>query len=666
MNKLKAIWKIEELRGKILVTLLLLLAFRLGCCLPVPFVSNTALDAMFSNNSIFGYMNMLSGGALSRSAFFALGVSPYINASIITQLLCVALPSWEALQKETTGKDKLDEYTKRIALAMAVVMSVGYYFVLRNYGALKYTAGKSGIFAAIVIIATFLAGSQISVWLGGRIDEYGIGNGVSLLIFAGIVSRWSDINSIVTNVIGKVKAGEWLYSLIGILTAVAMLAAVWFVTYSDGAERRVPVQYAARTQRVRPAASYIPIKLLMSGVMPIIFAGVIMSLPATLDMFIDATKHQRLHAVLSVFTTESWLYCLLYVLLIAAFNFFYIEIQFDAVSMAGSLRKQGGTIPGIRPGTPTTDMLNKALHRMALTGSFYLAAIALTPMVFSAMSGVRISFGGTSLMFSLIDDGHIKVDEKGNIKADEDSGLATIELINLYNMMVPVYLSFRNLSEAYKEEIQSSLSDSLFGNTKNSDSEKLMKKIEELEKMLDKAKADAARAIEAENAAEQKLIQSKKRENALTSKLETAYKEIDELMERIPEPEEAEVVCEAEEERQEPVQQVQAKDYAAALDALLKQHTVVIVGGNENLMKKFQVAHPDASLVAKDMLGTCDQQIQNADIVMFKVDSCSHALYNKGKTICNRYDVPFCYIPNVASIPRIEQSMCEQLEEIFS
>lgn len=377
MNKLKAIWKIEELRGKILVTLLLLLAFRLGCCLPVPFVSNTALDAMFSNNSIFGYMNMLSGGALSRSAFFALGVSPYINASIITQLLCVALPSWEALQKETTGKDKLDEYTKRIALAMAVVMSVGYYFVLRNYGALKYTAGKSGIFAAIVIIATFLAGSQISVWLGGRIDEYGIGNGVSLLIFAGIVSRWSDINSIVTNVIGKVKAGEWLYSLIGILTAVAMLAAVWFVTYSDGAERRVPVQYAARTQRVRPAASYIPIKLLMSGVMPIIFAGVIMSLPATLDMFIDATKHQRLHAVLSVFTTESWLYCLLYVLLIAAFNFFYIEIQFDAISMAGSLRKQGGTIPGIRPGTPTTDMLNKALHRMALTGSFYLAAIRL-------------------------------------------------------------------------------------------------------------------------------------------------------------------------------------------------------------------------------------------------------------------------------------------------
>ena len=288
-------------------------------------------------------------------------------------------------------------------------------------------------------------------------------------------------------------------------------------------------------------------------------------------------------------------------------------------------------------------------------------AVAKSLSFTKEMNG-KIGFGD---MFSMIDDGHIQIDEKGCIKADEKSSLAVIELINLYNMMLPVYLSFRNLGEAYKEEIQHSLSDSLFGSTKNSDSEKLMKKIEELEKMLDKAKTDAARAIEAENTAEQKLVQCKKRENALASKLETAYKEIDELMERVPEPDETEVLCEEEENVSEPVQE-QVKDYAATLDALLKQHTVVIIGGNENLMKKFQVAHPDASLVAKDMIGTCDQQVQNADIVMFKVDSCSHALYNKGKAICNRYDVPFCYIPNVASIPRIEQSMCEQLEEIFS
>lgn len=286
MNKLKSIWQIEDLRKKILFTLLLILVFRLGCSIPVPFVSNTALDSMFSNDSIFGYMNMLSGGALSRCAFFALGVSPYINSSIITQLLCVALPSWEALQKETTGKDKLDEYTKRIALAMAAIMSIGYYFVLRNYGALEYTAGKSGFFAAVVIMATFLAGSQLSVWIGGRIDEFGIGNGVSILIFAGIVSRWTDINTIAHNIAVQVESGNWLYSLVGIGMVVAMLFAVWFVSYSDGAERRIPVQYAARKYNARGQASYIPVKLLMSGVMPIIFAGVIMSIPATVDMFI--------------------------------------------------------------------------------------------------------------------------------------------------------------------------------------------------------------------------------------------------------------------------------------------------------------------------------------------------------------------------------------------
>ena len=399
MNKLKAIWKIEELRGKILVTLLLLLAFRLGCCLPVPFVSNTALDAMFSNNSIFGYMNMLSGGALSRSAFFALGVSPYINASIITQLLCVALPSWEALQKETTGKDKLDEYTKQIALAMAVVMSVGYYFVLRNYGALKYTAGKSGIFAAIVIIATFLAGSQISVWLGGRIDEYGIGNGVSLLIFAGIVSRWSDINSIVTNVIGKVKAGEWLYSLIGILTAVAMLAAVWFVTYSDGAERRVPVQYAARTQRVRPAASYIPIKLLMSGVMPIIFAQAIMFIPISIVGF-SSTGEQSGFWAAFMDNTGFW-YNFVFAVLIILFTYFYTAITINPTQMSDDLKRNNGFIPGVKPGKNTKDYLDTIMDRITLPGAFFIALVAIMP-AFARIAGVSMEFsqffGGTSLL----------------------------------------------------------------------------------------------------------------------------------------------------------------------------------------------------------------------------------------------------------------------------
>lgn len=305
MNKLKSIWQIEDLRKKILFTLLLILVFRLGCSIPVPFVSNTALDSMFSNDSIFGYMNMLSGGALSRCAFFALGVSPYINSSIITQLLCVALPSWEALQKETTGKDKLDEYTKRIALAMAAIMSIGYYFVLRNYGALEYTAGKSGFFAAVVIMATFLAGSQLSVWIGGRIDEFGIGNGVSILIFAGIVSRWTDINTIAHNIAVQVESGNWLYSLVGIGMVVAMLFAVWFVSYSDGAERRIPVQYAARKYNARGQASYIPVNLLMSGVMPIIFAGVIMSILTDYSFTVPNNKVSFQGTDLSSYTAKN-------------------------------------------------------------------------------------------------------------------------------------------------------------------------------------------------------------------------------------------------------------------------------------------------------------------------------------------------------------------------
>ncbi len=212
------------------------------------------------------------------------------------------------------------------------------------------------------------------------------------------MSRWTDINTIAHNIAVQVESGNWLYSLVGIGMVVAMLFAVWFVSYSDGAERRIPVQYAARKYNARGQASYIPVKLLMSGVMPIIFAGVIMSIPATVDMFIDATKHVRLHTVLSVFSSGNWIYYAVYVILIALFNFFYIEIQFDAVSISSNLRNQGGAVPGYRPGPQTTEMLNKALHKMAQTGSFYLAIIALMPMVLSLISGTQISFGGTSLM----------------------------------------------------------------------------------------------------------------------------------------------------------------------------------------------------------------------------------------------------------------------------
>ena len=269
--------------------------------------------------------------------------------------------------------------------------------------------------------------------------------------------------------------------------------------------------------------------------------------------------------------------------------------------------------------------------------------------------------------FAMIDDETIEMNEDGTIVAEEGAAVPTLALINLYNMLLPMYLAVRNLGEAYSEEVKATLSNELFGNgDRNSNEEALVKRIEQLEKQLAGAKENEERAVNAANAAEQKLAQSKKRENALSVKLEAAYDEIDELMARIPEEPDREGENEQEIEKiSEPTSETEAVDYAAVLDKLMMEHSVVIVGGNQNLMKKFQVAHPNASLVDKDMIAACDQQVRNADAVMFKVDSMSHALYGKCKAICHKYDIPFCYLPNVASIQRMEQSMCEQLTDIL-
>lgn len=268
-------------------------------------------------------------------------------------------------------------------------------------------------------------------------------------------------------------------------------------------------------------------------------------------------------------------------------------------------------------------------------------------------------------LFSLMDDEHIKIDDSGRILADETSSLAVAAIVNLYNTMLPMYIAIRSLGEAYNDELKGSISNELFGGTKNSNEDALVKQIEQLQKQLDAAKESEARAVEAANIAEQKLNQSKKRENALVSKLEAAYSEIDELMAQIPESAEEDEAPDEPDEPAEEKAEENAMDYSGALDDILKKNTVVIVGGNQNLMKKFQVTHPDASIVAKDMIAVCDQQIRNADVVMFKADSLSHALYGKCKAICHKHDVPFCYLPNVASIPRMEQSMCEQLGDIL-
>lgn len=399
-SRIKSMWGIRELRNRLLFTFAILLVFRAGCSLAVPYVSAAALSAMYNNGTVLDYMNMLSGGALSRCAVFALGVSPYINATIIMQLLTAAFPCLSELKKDADGGKTLERYTKYLSVALAVVMAVGYYFVLRNYGALQYTAGASAVFAAIVIVSTFVAGAQLVVWLGGRIDDHGIGNGVSILIFAGIVSRWDSFTALLGTAWTRVSGGDWWFALVALGVVAFTLLSVYFVVYTNGSEKRIPIQYSGSRGR-RGGASFLPLKLVMSGVLPIIFASSILSIPATIGMFVNAAKHPSLYLALMGFNSTNWLYNILYILLIFAFSFFYLEIQVDPVEMANRLRKDGAAIPGVRPGAPTAEKLQRDMHQLAITGSLILSLVALAPIVCSAVTGLQMQLSGTSLLIAV-------------------------------------------------------------------------------------------------------------------------------------------------------------------------------------------------------------------------------------------------------------------------
>lgn len=382
-----------------MLTLGILLLFRVGCALPVPFVESGILHSFFNGEGLLTYFNMIGGGALEKSALFALGVSPYINASIIIQLLCVAIPALERMQKE--DQKQIQKMMQWLALALSAFMSVGYYMMLRNYGALKYTTGISGIVSGIVIVLLFMAGSQIVLWLGWQIDDYGIGNGVSMMIFAGIISRWSDVTTIFRLMDVTYAAKDYFRFAVLIFIPAAALLSVFFVTKINDAETRVPVMYS-QSAHSRFAgghsSSYIPIKLIMSGVMPIIFASTMVSIPMTIGSFLNAEKHGVLRTALMSFNSSSWMYCLVYIALIFAFNYFYIGIQFDGIQMANNLRAGGGSIPGIRPGKPTSDYLNKAANRTAPLGAFVLALIAALPIILGNLTGLPIQLGGTGLL----------------------------------------------------------------------------------------------------------------------------------------------------------------------------------------------------------------------------------------------------------------------------
>jgi preprotein translocase subunit SecY len=396
-------WKIPELKKRLLFTLAIIVIYRLGCAIPVPFITGSSLTTMFSNGNMLTYLDMMSGGALSQCTLFALGVTPYINASIIVQLLCVAIPALENLAKEPDGQQKLQQITRYAGAGIAAILAIGYYFVIRNMGALKYTTGFAGFFAAIVIILCFTAGAQLITWCGEQIDDKGIGNGISLLIFASIVSRWSNVYTAVTGLLTRAAAGEAQFYIFLPLLLVLAFVAIVFIVIMTNAERRITVQYAKRVvgrKQMGGQNSYIPLKLNMSGVMPIIFASSLVSIPGTIGSFIsvDQASHPFWYSFFNAFNYTSFAYVVIYLLLIVAFNYFYVAIQYNPVEIANNLRRNNGSIPGFRPGKPTSDFLTRTLSKITLIGAVFLAAVAVLPIILGNLTGVSIQLGGTSLL----------------------------------------------------------------------------------------------------------------------------------------------------------------------------------------------------------------------------------------------------------------------------
>ncbi|MBR3556465.1 MAG: preprotein translocase subunit SecY [Oscillospiraceae bacterium] len=394
-------WKIEELRKKIWFTLFIILLYRIGNAVPVPFIDSALLQSYFSSlqNTVLGLYNMMSGNAFSSATIFALSIQPYINASIIIQLLCIAIPALERLSKEggEEGRRKINSITRYSTVAIGLIMGFAYYLLIRNNSLLAENG--SSFWAAIVIILTFVGGAALLMWLGEQITEYGIGNGISIILFASIVSR---LPSGVARLISNLAAGSLsIVGFIGIIIGVA--AIVLLIIFVSDAERRIPVQYAKRVvgrKMYGGQSTYLPMKVNMSGVMPIIFAQAIASLPATIAAFFRKPAEGTFGAgLLNFLDTDGVPYMIFYFLLIIAFGYFYATIQFNPIEVSNNLKKNGGFIPGYRPGKPTSEFITRVLNRITLFGSLYLGIVAVLPLAFSSITNAGgISLGGTSVI----------------------------------------------------------------------------------------------------------------------------------------------------------------------------------------------------------------------------------------------------------------------------
>ena len=395
-------WKIADLRKKIIFTFFILLIFRLGAAIPVPYVNVDMLTQYFNaelSGTILGLYNAMSGSAFSQATVFALGIQPYINASIIIQLLCIAIPYLERLQKEggEEGKKKLERITRYSTLALALLMGWAYYMMLKNNYSGILT--NTGFLYALVIVMSFTGGACLVMWLGEQIDQFGIGNGISMILFAGIISRIpSQVGALVS---GLAKGTLAWYLALLLLVGIALLVLV--IVFITNSERRIPVQYAKRMvgrKMYGGQSTFLPIKVNMSGVLPVIFAQSIVSLPATIVAFVGISETGFWGWMNTyVFSSKSVIYCVFYFLLIIFFSYFYAMVQFNPIEIANNMKKNGGFIPGFRPGKPTSDFIGKVINKITLFGAIYLAFVALLPVVLGAIiANNQLAIGGTSVI----------------------------------------------------------------------------------------------------------------------------------------------------------------------------------------------------------------------------------------------------------------------------
>ena len=400
---LKNAWSIPEMRQKLLYTLFILILYRMGAAVHVPFTDAEAISENFTlaGGNLFAYLNILSGDAFSKATLFALSISPYITASIVMQLLAIAIPALERLSKSgEEGQKKITQITRIVTVALAFLTAFGYYMYMRS--AQMLTEAGMEVFGGFVIVFCYAAGASLIMWLAEKINENGIGNGISIILFANIVATAA---AGVVSLVSYAISDAWNLVLVEVI-GFAALAMIVFVVFITNSERRLPVQYAKKVvgrKMYGGQSTTLPIKLNMSGVMPIIFANSIVAIPSTIELIVSARIKEGgfWDKFFAVFAYDSWLYAILFFILIILFSYFYILISFNPVEVANNLKKNGGFIPGIRPGKPTSDYITRVLNRITLIGALFLGVIAVVPLIVNILSGSSIgslAFGGSSLL----------------------------------------------------------------------------------------------------------------------------------------------------------------------------------------------------------------------------------------------------------------------------